>query len=681
MSKTSSSSGMFGTILMLGLGACLILSPDRAVAQNEVRGLEAWLDKAATAVPRNPADCRDGKRADTVEQASREIDGAAARVCMPPRDATIDDVLKRVERLLLAKAQVDRLLDELLGLRKEFAKEAEGEPRRAGLRNYLRACGTLTDLSGRLRGHQEEIITDAAYRVAASPPAREKLIDLLVRHRSGIGAEVMAWVLFDPPANAMNGAKPASAATKQRVLQLIAQTGNFQVSPMLARFVREERRYPDLVVTAADVLRRVGFPQEQRPGDKDEQSQPPITALQLLPVLQQIPATALRPESVKLRDDVVQWLTARKDHGLAEDSFRLGTYEVRPGDWMLLRNPSPYNRVTDVSPGLFTHVGVVTVEKGSDGRRRLVVADLTVRGTHIRVTNVDVLIRQYRHYLFLRHPDTATAKTMADVAASILGNEAAFDLNYRIDNVVALKGQLKQGKLIKSYCAGLLLLCGQETNVARARLFPIEERIAPGKTAKNLGDIGISFGANFVSPTGPLFSSELTLVGQREPVYDPANEIEQAVYDRFAECLAKYDLVDQWDSMQNMRVTLAEAAKNNPALARLLAQMGNVNPAMDLVSAAKAAAVNENLERIAVSSGRQFLDALFALTSGPVEELQKEGYTEKQIEQFQLMRKRHADLHRQVQSGNLDGYTLRKALVAHYIATGTGEIDKRFKTR
>jgi hypothetical protein len=41
-----------------------------------------------------------------------------------------------------------------------------------------------------------------------------------------------------------------------------------------------------------------------------------------------------------------------------------------------MRNPSPYNLFTDLAPGLFTHVGVVAVETGSDGKRRMVVVDL-----------------------------------------------------------------------------------------------------------------------------------------------------------------------------------------------------------------------------------------------------------------------------------------------------------------
>jgi hypothetical protein len=547
------------------------------------------------------------------------------------------------------------------------------------LRHYLRVIGGLIDLSGRLAYQLEETINDAAYRAAAQQPMREKLLDILIRHNSSTGAEVMSWLLIDPPADSANKALPATLAAKHKTLQLIARTGSTEVSSLLARVIREERRYPDLVIAAADVLRQVGFPQDPRPGDTAELSRPPITAAQLLPILRQLPARSLDARTVKLRDELIKWSEASGAQGLIGDSYPFGSWEIRPGDWMLARSPSPYNRFTDLSPGLFTHVGVAAVEKGSDGRRRMVIVDLTVKGTQIRATNIDWFLRQYHNYLFLRHPDATTARTMAGVARSIIGNEAVFDLNYRIDNVVALKGQPKEGKVIKSYCAGLLLLCGQETRVDRSRLFPFSEKVAGGKTAKNLKDLGISFGDNFVSPTGPLFSQEFTVVGRRPPLYDPAVEVEETIYDHFADCLGKYDLAASRDTFQQVRLTLAEASKENPALARMLAQLNNVNPAMDLVSAAKAAAMLEHLDRAALGNSRQFTDAFFALTCGPFEGLKAAGYTDKDIERFRMLREHHGELYRQLAAGKIDEPQVRRALIAYYVRQGKSEIEKRFK--
>jgi hypothetical protein len=505
------------------------------------------------------------------------------------------------------------------------------------------------------------------------------LVELLSRHDSSIGAEIMAWVLFDPPGDAENGARPASLATKRRVLELIERTGANQVVPLLARFVREERRYPDLVILAAQALRQIGFPQDLRPGDNNEDSRPPITAGQLLPILKQLPTDALDAATARRRAALIDWLEARKDGGLADDSYRLANAEARPGDWLLMRNPSPYNLFTDLAPGLFTHVGVVTIEKGSDGRRRMVVVDLPERGTHIKPTNIDVFVRKTRHYVLLRHPDAKAARVMAETAASIIGNESVFDLNFRIENVAPFKGQPKKGKVIQTYCAGLLLLCGQETGIERTRLFPVPEHVAPGNTAKNLKGMGVSFGENFVSPTGPLFAGEFTLVGRSRPMYSATAEIEEAVYNHFSACMRDRNLAEARDTMQEVRLTLAQAAKENAALARLLGQMNNVNPSMDLVAAAKTAAVVENLDRVAYGSSRQYIEAYFALTCGPLEMLATEGYSEKQIEGFQALRQRHADLFRAVSAGSLDRRGLRIALVNYYIRQGKAEIDKRFK--
>ena len=116
------------------------------------------------------------------------------------------------------------------------------------------------------------------------------------------------------------------------------------------------------------------------------------------------------------------WLDERAHKGLTEDRLRLGLFEVQPGDWLLMRNPSPYNLFTDLSPGLFTHVGVVAAETGKDGIRRLVLVDLPERGTTMPATNVDAFVNRSLHYVFLRHPDPAVAKKMGETAAEVIGS-------------------------------------------------------------------------------------------------------------------------------------------------------------------------------------------------------------------------------------------------------------------
>ena len=224
----------------------------------------------------------------------------------------------------------------------------------------------------------------------------------------------------------------------------------------------------------------------------------------------------------------------------------------------------------------------------------------------------------------------------------------------------------------------MFLVCGQEAGLERERIFPVCEKVAAGKTEKNLKEMGVSFAVNFVSPTGPLFAKEFVVAGRRTPIYSPTNEIAEAVYDHFAWCMAKYDLSETRDTYQQARIRLAEAAKTNPVLARLLGQLNNVNPAMDLVAAAKTAAVVENLDRTASANSQGYTDALFALTCGPLERLKGE-YTKEEIERYRQLRERHADLFRRLVAGQLDPRSLRLALVAYYVQRGQTEIEKRFK--
>src|SRR3569833_3258014 len=103
-------------------------------------------------------------------------------------------------------------------------------------------------------------------------------------------------------------------------------------------------------------------------------------------------------------------------------------------------------------------------------------------------------------------------------------------------------------------------------------------------------------GDEFISPTGALFSGKLQLIGRREPMYDPAREIEEAMFNRFADQLIATELVPTPDLFDSLRLKDAEAAKHSTLLAQALAKSAGVSAEMDLVAAAKAAAVVETLD-------------------------------------------------------------------------------------
>ena len=125
------------------------------------------------------------------------------------------------------------------------------------------------------------------------------------------------------------------------------------------------------------------------------------------------------------------------------------------------------------------------------------------------------------------------------------------------------------------------------------------ETTATGHTKENLAKLGLSLGEGFVSPTGALFSPKLEIVGRSEPMYDPGREVEEAIFDHFAVDMDQKILQPSPDAFQAIRLKVAEASKNNPLLAKALAASAGVSDEMDLVSAAKAAAVVETLDEIA----------------------------------------------------------------------------------
>ncbi|MCU0875120.1 MAG: hypothetical protein MUE50_22535, partial [Pirellulaceae bacterium] len=320
--------------------------------------------------PTSPAEFS-AARLERLTSAAEAVERWAAAQKLPADSPP--EILASVRRLLDAKQEVGRSLEQMFALRVEFAKLPAGDRRHEQLRLYLRSASQLIDVTGRLHTAAREAIEVAAYHLDAQPQQFRRLLDLLSEKRATVGAEVMSYMLFDPPAG--SGAPPYTTQEKYQLLNLILATRHHDLLPYVAAFVRAEKN-PSLVVIAAELIHRLGLPQKPRPGSDPEQPKPPILAEELHEILTRVRDTDLPSHLVTFRRDLLAWLQGRMERGIDEDRLRLGPLELRPGDWLLMRNPSPYNLFTDLSPGLFTHVGVVAVERGEDGIRRFVIVDL-----------------------------------------------------------------------------------------------------------------------------------------------------------------------------------------------------------------------------------------------------------------------------------------------------------------
>ncbi|HEX4144351.1 MAG TPA: hypothetical protein VHY91_12655 [Pirellulales bacterium] len=606
------------------------------------------------------------------------VDEAAAELIRAVQDPRPDVVLAQAERLLAAKAQVDAGLTELFALRAALGGIPPDDTKRQTLRHYLAAISRSIDLTGRLRYLEFDVFNNASAQLAGQPAARQKLAELFLKYRSSVGAIVMADILAELGTGGPSYSQPASSALRSKVLELIAATGETGCLPALAGFVVRPGVPPALVLQAVETIRSIGLPQDVHPGQDPSLPTPAITAARLHQVVTRLNLNGAPAELPKRRDELAAWLDQRRRGGLTEPRYRWGGEDLQPGDWLLMRNPSPYNLFTDLSPGLFTHVGVVALEKGSDGIQRMVLVDMPERGNRMPATNLDTFLERSRHYLFMRHPDTAVGRRMGETASSLIGSETEFDLTFRTDRVVELAGQPLAGKKITTYCAGLLLLCALETGQGREDFFPIPEGAAGGETVDNLAQLGISFGRDFISPTGTLFSPLLEIVGRREPTYDPRREVEEAIYDYFAQQLAAKKLHTSPDLYQTLRLKMAEAARHNSLLAAAMTAAQGVSHNLDLVSAAKAAAVVETLDEIAYGASGEFLKAQDAVRSAPADRRFERGLTPAQRTAAATFRQRHPRQYELWRQGQISRRQLRIELVNYYIAQGRSEIDRRF---
>lgn len=571
-----------------------------------------------------------------------------------------------LQGLLEAKERVEQWRSEQLS-----GREALAELSREALCHWLWAMTALTDLSGRLRYVQSDAVRELLDRWSGRPEVSLALVHQLAERRSGIGAALCAGRYLTQSGG-------ASRELQSAVLELMAGARSSDVLAALAEFVLAASTAPDLVVQGAGVIRELGLPQDPRPGSPADLPQPAITARQLHGRLARLKPEWLSARHGAERSELLVWLEGRRDRGVTEETYRWGTADVRAGDWLLMRNPSPFNRFTDLSPGLYTHVGVAAWEAGGDGLRRMVVVDFPERGATVPATNVELYVERTVDYVWLRHPDPAVAERMGEAAAAVIGNPLEFDLNFRSERLESLRGQPLAGQKIHAYCAGLLLLCAQSAGLSREVVFPREEGPAEGHTAENIGQLGLSLGARFVSPTGALYGSQLRVVAQREPMYDPTREIEEAIYDHFAERLKTEPLRPTATWSQSLREKLAEASRWNRLLARALASAAGVSAETDLVSAAKAAAVVETLDEIAQGASREFVAARDAIRAGGPRDWQRNGWDGEQVGRVRQWQRTHAELTARWQRGELAPRELRVDLARWAIERGRRALDARF---
>ncbi len=642
--------------------------PARPAVVNRLQELTNWLGLLESDIPRHAEGfSKTDKQA--VAKTAVAVEAWSFEQFKP--DPATPNLLTRLDRVLAAKETVDQRLSDLLEMRSEFAAMPEPARRQAVL-NYLATASSLIDLDGRIRYMLYDELADAFEEFVENPAQRDALLELLLKRRSEIGATVAATLLFEP-ADADPQAKSAvPVAAKIRIVQLISAARQTEQLPALVRLARTPQLPPELLLQAVDAIRQVGLPQDVRPNSPSDTPTPAVTPREFAELVRRIDAAKLPAESRPLHKDLLAFADERLNRGVV-GSQRIGRADVQAGDWLLMRSPSPYNLVTDLNPGLFTHVGVVAEEFDAQKLRRLVVVDMPERGTKIPATNVELYVQRSLHYVFLRHPDPATAKVMSDTAASTIGNPSLFDLNFRTDRVSELKGQPLAGKKINTYCAGFLLLCTQATDRPREEFFPLAEAPAAGETRENLAVLGLTFGEKFISPTGALFAKKMKLVGRREPMYDARREVEEAVYDHFAVRLVDHTLTPSDDLFQSIRGKLTVASRDNPLLAKAIAAAANVSQDTDLVSAAKAAAVVETLDELAQGASGEFLSARSLLTAEAADKL-----TAADLAKQASYRKRHAALALAWEKEQISPRALRIELVKYYSQLGKDRLDARF---
>ena len=99
---------------------------------------------------------------------------------------------------------------------------------------------------------------------------RLELLDLLIDHKSGIGAGVMSVLLEDVAEESRRTA--ADTYVKGKVLVLLAVSQESDLLPQVAKLIRDESTSGPLLVLAAECIQRMGLPQDPHPAQNPKTS-------------------------------------------------------------------------------------------------------------------------------------------------------------------------------------------------------------------------------------------------------------------------------------------------------------------------------------------------------------------------------------------------------------------------
>ncbi|MDA1015129.1 MAG: hypothetical protein O3A00_11840 [Planctomycetota bacterium] len=518
--------------------------------------------------------------------------------------------LDGIHQVTIAKHRVDSAFRRWFQNRKSVARHASEDGSKTEVVEFLTACDELLRLSGRLNYQLRVLILDLAVDINSSNAQRRILLDQLIKDECRIGGQLMAPMLIDPPAGTPSRAIAATLEDKRVLLSHLAKSGHRQTMWYPAAFLAAESTSASDRIHAAQTLVNMGLPQDPLSWKSTSPADLPITAKGLLKLVEETPQRDLLKADRRMRIRLMQSLKDLNSRGHADGQYHVAQLSFRRGDILLFRNASPYNRLTSLSPGLFTHVGLVTQFQDQDGRMRIVLVDANERAKKIGVSNVDAELSSPLFFAIMRPTNRTHASAIAEQARSLIGKEFRFDLEFQHSQIHRHTRQpLKDQDKIVTYCAGLVAICIQSSGAKLEDYFPLDEGPRNQMAADNLASIGISI-ERIYSPTALVFSPHLELVHFSDPMYSPDRVIEQATFDHFANRLAQDRLSIRATTVQQLRQQVANVSSQNTLVARLLAAAAGVDQKTDLQSAARVQTAIEVLDEIVRTTGQEYRDAM-----------------------------------------------------------------------
>ena len=493
---------------------------------------------------------------------------ADALLATPP--TSLREGLARASEIFSLRPEIDRLRIRSDCFRNGWIPEKNLNTQLPFINNAFTVMVGLEDLLSRLMLLERDAAGVLGDDLADAPESLLALTELFIAKKSSAAALEMAFNLVDPMPHRDEIPRSVSQATPQdpittetvlrrRLIDLVRISGQTNLLEELALLTEADGVDPLARLLAARCIEQFGVPQLARLTQPVEVPQSTVTARRIATAIERV-RPSLPPSLQTDASSLALRLQSKAVQGAApSETMRVMGIHFQRGDWILLREATPFTVASSLHPQCYHRIALVAHEAGTDGLGRLVVIDHTNNRLGVQVSSLDNWIAFVQEHTIawcvLRPVDALLSQMIEQSALSLaVVRSSARESNER-SSVFQDRSCFSSGLAVTRSALAA-------TGVNPAIFFPLQESSPEGILGDNLKRLGVDLPDSFCSPTGLLLSKACIPIAMKIQAFDSRCGIRSAVFEYFDRslCTRVVDSLSEHSGSKTITLFLNEVA-------------------------------------------------------------------------------------------------------------------------